>query len=200
MDYQPLHTNRVDPQQYDPSIVHRNIEINVLIVDKLRGGLFPIAYQYKFDVHYSDNSFGQLDPHSLHFDSESFLNLGEIRSMHKNNRVIILRDGTTIAYNHLIITSSKKSTSQITLTSFEEFAAAYCTLIEAVKTAEKIPSQNLRSSPREVKNFSSKKIKIKHIESLLPLKLREKLYAKLATQELSQVTTTTGKTLFEIQV
>ncbi|MEM1282804.1 MAG: hypothetical protein AAGG81_04545 [Chlamydiota bacterium] len=205
MDYQPLHTNRVDFNKFDPDPVKQNLRVNVIIVDNSNNGVFPKAYQFRYDVEYSDETFSKLDIGSFHVDSDSFINLGDIDTIHKKGRVVILRNGNTVSYNHLIIISDKKNSFLSSLPQHEEFLAAYCTLIDAVKTQKKLPSHVLMEEPKQRSTelgFKSTS-NLSEVESTLPLSVRKALLKQFENKSLSQISrtyTNSGKLLVELQV
>jgi hypothetical protein len=207
MDYQPLRTNRVDFNKFDPEPLKQNLRINVIIADNSHDGMFPIAYQFRYDVEYNDETFSKLDPTTIRVDKESFINLGDIDSIHKKSRVVILRNGNTINYNHLIIISDKKHSFVGSLTQHEEFMAAYCTLIDAVKTQKKLPPETISNQQRDRSGSSEFGFKssssLKDVESILPVNVRKALLKQLQNKSLTNISrtyTTGGKLLVELQV
>lgn len=207
MDYQPLHTNRVDFNKFDPDPLKQNLRVNVIIIDNSHEGIFPIAYQFRYDVEYTDETFSKLDPNAFRVDRDSFINLGDIDTIHKKTRVAILRNGNTVSYNHLIIISDKKSSFLGSLPQHEEFIAAYCTLIDAVKTQKKLSPHLIGKEHKPRSNTGELGFKstsnLSEVESILPESVRTALLKQLQNKSLSNISrtyTTSGKLLVELQV
>lgn len=207
MDYQPLHTNRVDFNKFDPDPLKQNLCVNVIIVDHSRGGIFPEAFQFRYDVEYTDETFSKLDPNAFRVDRDSFVNLGDIDTIHKKSRVVILRNGNTVSYNHLIIISDKKSSFLGSLPQHEEFIAAYCALIDAVKTQKKLSPHTIGKEHKpfsRTKEFGFKTTSnLSEVESILPDNVRKVLIKQLQSKSqgnISRTYTTSGKLLVELQV
>lgn len=206
MDYPPLRANRTDLTPFDPGHLTQTLCVNVVIADQSQDDIFPIAYQFRYDVAYADESFSQWDPRSIRVDSDSFINLGDIDTIRKKRRSVVLRNGDTINYNHLIFISDRRPAYLDFLSHHERLMAAYCMLIDAVKTQKKLSPQNIKSyqtdSSKSDLGFKPS-VNWSEAETSLPLNIRKALLQRLESglpENISPTYTTNGKLLIELQV
>lgn len=120
----------------------------VVFVDKTHPANKPLLYQLSDPKLSLEQILNICKTNSLSFSREAFLLVGEILSIDKKKKHILLSNKSTVAYNHLVIASGKKP-----VLSFqdEELAAALQALTDALRVKPKIPA----SFPAEVKKPSN---------------------------------------------
>lgn len=150
MEYERLSTNRVDMFRYDQSPPPQNIIANIIIVDKAHDGLFPIAYQFLHDVDYNDQALMNTKIASLHITDDTFMQVGDVDLINKNDRSILMRSGGMIHYKHLITIPHKNGKRLDSFSKKEEFTSALITLIDALRTQKSITSE-MRPSEKHLK-------------------------------------------------
>jgi Pyridine nucleotide-disulphide oxidoreductase len=110
----------------------------VVLIDKIHSSLKPLLYQLK------DNAFILKDYSTYRkgafssLPNDAFVLLGEVVSLDKKNKQILLSDKNIVAYNYLIVASGARP-NLVGSIQDEEFFAGLQALIDALRVKKKIP-------------------------------------------------------------
>jgi hypothetical protein len=107
----------------------------VVFVDKTHESSAPLLYQLKESI--SLQELERWKDNNASFPKESFMLLGEIASIDKKKKQILLFNQNVVAYRYLVIASG--STPVVTVYG-DEFTAGLHALIDALRMKSKIPS------------------------------------------------------------
>lgn len=128
----------VDFKDLKKGATSQHLFAEVVLIDKTQQSLQPLLYQYTHDDQIQDPYLLLSKTDFSALDTKSFMMLGEVVSIDKRNKCIILSNDNTVSYNYLIIASGAKHGnlgSELT----EEFAPGLQALIEALKIKKEIP-------------------------------------------------------------
>lgn len=176
---------------HNPSLQQHNIILEVVVVDLTRH--VKTVYQFNKDSTFTSEELMDIKRGALSPSHDAFQPIGEAAEIHKDTKQIILTDGNTITYHHLITVTGK----QPTILSYE-FMSGLHTLIDALRVSKTLnASLNNRSSGKQdfsvAVSVDSKKSEL--IDDLgaftLPVKRPEQ--ATVLVSELNQK-------LFQIQI
>lgn len=119
----------------------------IIFVDKTHSANFPLVYQLNDQKLTLDQILSINRASGLSFSRDSFMIVGEVLSIDKKKKQILLTNRKIIVYTHLIIASGTKP-----LSSFQdkELAAALQALTDALRMKSKIPT----SFPTHLKRAS----------------------------------------------
>lgn len=173
----------VDFKDIRPNQQIQNISADVVLVDSTTENVQPMLYILKQDKFFSEQDFEAIIQGFLSFDRDAFVQAGEVASINKKNKQIILSNQNTVTYNHLIVARG----TQTALLSYE-FLAGVQTLVDALRVRKKLPSSLETASNN---NFQTKKTKRRaskqqldqsqppqKVEKIHPVKLLSSMAAK----------------------
>lgn len=140
----------------------------IVFIDKAHPTAPPILYQFKdSDFSLNDkNNFWKTPLKELlkeDISRETFIHIGEVVSINRQKKHILLSNKNIVAYTYLIIASSNKPVLAI---QDNEFAAGVQTLSDALRVKPKIPSA-FSSVFQEANHCTSRSKTISSIYSLL---------------------------------
>lgn len=119
----------------------------VILIDRTMPDSAQMCYILKNDKIFNDVDIDQFKQGFYNFDKDDFLLIGEIQTLDKRQKFIILKNQNSISYNHLIIASGSHHSM------IYEFIAGVNTLVDAIRVRKKIPS----AFPEAVKTYSAKR-------------------------------------------
>lgn len=131
MGYQKINLDSVsfkDPYHI-PSTSHTFAE--VVLIDKSPPTVQPVLYQLKIE-HLNDDEI-------ICLGHEDFIYVGEIQSINKARKQIILTNQNMVTYHHLIVSASPNPATEA-MNQDEQFHAGLQALIEALKMRKQIPN------------------------------------------------------------
>lgn len=108
-----------------------HIFAEVVLIDKSPPTVRPVLYQLKIE-HLNDEEI-------ICLGHEDFLYVGEIQSINKGRKQIVLANQNMVTYHHLIVSASPNPLSEA-MNQDEQFHAGLQALIEALKVRKKVPS------------------------------------------------------------
>lgn len=133
-----LKTNRIDFNPFERESAPQYLTVNIVLLDRSKDDSFPIAYQFLNDFEYTDSKINEVE-FSFHLTEKSaFLTLGTVESVDKEKKRLILNNKTFVTYNHLIVISSKNRSFTGTFSQDDNFNAAFSSLIDAIRTNNKL--------------------------------------------------------------
>lgn len=144
---------RTDYKNMQPSTMKEvSVFAEIVFVTKTPQDVAPLLYQLQDDVHLCNELFyhAQL---SFSIDEKISL-LGEIVSIDKRNKSILLSNKVTVRYNYLITISNNEPPPHVDNHSFN---SGLQTLVDALKIRSKIPS-SFASVSKEDQAQSQKKL------------------------------------------
>ena len=120
-----------------PPSLDSRLFAEVVFIDKTHPSVPQKAYQLQDSYVPKGEWASTTDYNSTPLTEEAFFSLGEIVSIDRHKKQIVLKNQNTISYNHLVIVSGKKP-----LLSFdnEELITAIQALNDALRVKPKIPS------------------------------------------------------------
>jgi len=201
MEYEKLSSNRIDHCRFDPENKPVRCHVNILLVDKTQGKLFPYAFQFNHDFSYSDDLLNQAIQNYRVMNLEAFMMLGEVDLINRKDKLVLLRDGNTVVYKHLIVISDKTPSFVGSLSQEKEYNAALNSLIDALRVKHKVDSNDFIGRDQVLNqtnpHFHSSRFSI----STLPI---SHVFLECVTQDLqgsiSNYHCPSGKRLYEIQL
>jgi hypothetical protein len=108
----------------------------IVFIDKTRENTAPQLYQLKDDTICLEE-LAQWKTNAAFFPKESFLLVGEIASIDKKRKQILLTNQNVVAYRYLVIAAG---TMPVVTVYGDEFTAGINALIDALRIKAKIPS------------------------------------------------------------
>lgn len=108
----------------------------VVFIDKSHPGAAPMLYQLK-DNNLSIHGNEVWKSTSFSFSRDTFFLVGEVISIDRKNKKILLSNRNTISYSYLVMASGSKPLFSLHET---EFAAGLQALMDALKVKPKIPN------------------------------------------------------------
>lgn len=203
MGFESVRVNRVDFTSFDREEPPRQILANIVFVDKTDDGLFPLAYQLGHDFDFQDDDLFSMEANLNRLGSDSFIMLGNVQLINKNEKVVSLTRGNSVRYRHLIVISYKNQTSLNANNRFEEFAAALRTLVHAMRTKRTIGESGMPvGQPSELDLIVSLKQESEDVSSL-PQNIRRVFYTQLHNDPSNSFAVShkaTGRRLYELQI
>ena len=182
--------------------VHRNAHsirqsVDIMIVDRTKPCNNQKCYILKNDAKLSDNDFESFKNGSYDFDKNDFFCIGDVLSINKHMKYIVLENKNTISYVHLIIAFG----SHYSLLNYE-FQAGVNTLVDAIRIRKKIPSAFAIISRDELK--SSSQNKVKSSKKAQPLKQTDQIDSIQQKKIMKNITSSSrlldsSKRLYEVQ-
>lgn len=171
----------------------------VIVIDRTHPDSAQQCYTLKNEATFDDSDIENLKKKFQDFAQEDFILIGEIESLNKSDKSILLKSKNSISYDHLIIASG----SHYSLLSYE-FIAGVQTLVDAIRVSKKIPAafpealQSFTQNPSKKKMKSSKTDKNdlnfpKKIENLQSKKINR-------SKDNPSHTMNNSKRLYEVQV
>lgn len=204
--------NRVDFKNFDRENLPQHVVVNIVFVDKSHEGLFPLAYQMIHDIDYKDDYLISMESSLDRLDHSSFLALGDVEVINKNEKLISLTGGNSIRYQHLVVISHKNPSIFNSHEPHEEFAAALRTLIHAMRTKKSVPPNEITvPQPSDLELLMHLKCGFGEIESKgeseetssLPQNMRRVFYTQMLNDSSLSYTVSheaTGRRLYELQL
>jgi NADH dehydrogenase FAD-containing subunit len=113
--------------------------VDVVFVDQSQGPLYPILYKLHSETVEKDGLKGD-KPSLYRLPQGSIIMLGEVDVMDQQKKCIFLKNGKTVTYKHLVITTGMKHPH-------EEFSVALQSLIDALSIQKKIPGAFKQKKP-----------------------------------------------------
>lgn len=113
----------------------QNISANVVLLDRTVQDAEQSLYMLKQGMVFSEQDFEAIKEGNLPYDRDAFILVGQVLSVNKKLKQIILTNQNTVTYQHMIIAAGTKPS----LLSYE-FLAGVQTLVDALRVRKKIPS------------------------------------------------------------
>lgn len=162
------------------NLTNQHISADVIVIDKTTSEVQPIAYMLKNDQILEEEDFEAIKNGCLLYDRDAFILLGEVLTIDKKKKYIVMVNQNTLTYKKLIIAAGKQNA----LLSYE-FLAGVQTLVDALRVRSKIPSsfanllemeqkklppshvsqENKDPFPKRVETISHTNITIHHFEN-----------------------------------
>lgn len=168
----------------------------VIFIDRTMPSSNPVCYMLKNDKAFNDYDIQNFPPGYNNFNEDDFLAVGEVTSINKRQKMIILRDQNSIAYNHLIVASGSPHSM------ISEFVAGLNTLVDAIRVRKKIPSAfaNVSKSSSDKRKMKSSKTQTNDMN--FPRKIENVKKRKMSKQadNFSNTLNNPKKRLYEVQI
>jgi NADH dehydrogenase FAD-containing subunit len=201
MDFGRLDLGKINVEFKDMTIGNMNQRTfaNVILVDRTNPGAPNKCYILKNDEIFSEAAIENFKEGFYSFDEKDFFMIGEVDSINKIQKYILLTNKNSISYNHLIIAFG----THYSMLSYE-FVAGVQTLVDAIRVRKKIPSAFavVNKPPQATSNRKMKNSKYKDnlnfskkIEILKTRKMN-----KLANSASSYTLNHSKKMVYEVQV
>lgn len=170
----------------------------IILIDRSSSESSQTCYLLKNDRIFNQEEFETYKQVFYNFDKNDFHPVGEVLSIDKSSKTIILKDQNSISYNHLIIASG----SHYSMINYE-FLAGVHTLVDAMRVRKKIPSafyKAFKSTPVEKRKMKSAKTSSKDFN--FPKKIDNLKARKMLKMQLNESSNTlnTTKRLYEVQI
>lgn len=206
MNFEGVRVNRIDFKNFDRELPPHHVVANILFIDKSHEGLFPMAYQLLHDLDFHDNHLGDLESTLDRLDNSSFLVLGDVETINKNEKIVSLTGGNSVRYTYLILISNRTQHHLHPSERFEEFVAALRTLIHAIRTKLSItPNEYIAHQPSELDLAMNLKqgLSDKQEQSSVPKNMRRVFYTQMLNDSSISYAVShkaTGRRLYELQI
>lgn len=150
----------------------------VILLERSHPNSAQMCFILKNDKVFSDADIEKFKQGHYNFENDDFLLIGEVISINKQQKYILLKNQNSISYNHLIIASGSSYSKTY------EFIAGVNTLVDAIRVRKKIPSafadtakqgsgkRKMKSSKTHVDDLNFPK-KIENVKSKKMTKARE---------------------------
>lgn len=180
-------------QMQNPALPERIIA-DVVLIDKTHRALQPLLYQLKKELDIEHTNHSLRHPGFVSFDIEEFMMVGEVVSIEKARKEIILSNKNIVSYNHLIVVSGSKGSGHD-----EEYTAGLQTLVNAVRMNKKF-SESLKftSDPAKVLKEMVNAQVSSDKQMLASKKLESLVSSKMMTQE--ELKSLSFERVYEVQV
>lgn len=168
----------------------------VVLIDRTNPHSTQMCYTLKNEKVFNDDDFESFKRGCYNYDKNDFFLVGEVRSIDKHQKHVILDNQNSISYNHLIIASGSHHSMVY------EFIAGVNTLVDAIRVRKKIPS----AFSDAVKSTSKKKMKSSKTNSNdlnFPRKIdniKKNKINKLRQSDSSNLLNNPNKRLYEVQI
>lgn len=204
MNFEGINVGKINVEFKDmnPSINSQRTHAKVVLIDRATTDLAsPQCYILKNDINFDENDIENLNQKFQDFLKEDFILIGEIVSINKASKYVLLKDQNTISYEHLIIASG----NHYSLLSYE-FLAGVHTLVDAIRVRRKIPSafpEGIRPFPKNTAiNKQMRSSKANKNDLTFPKKIENIQNRKINKFQLSSSPTlsNSNKRLYEVQI
>lgn len=151
---------RINPDYKDPpnKYIQQTRIIDFVMLDATAQPEGGLAYQLIKDLSYSEEEMRDIKEGLIPLPRPPFILLGNVQEVKLHSKQIVLTDGNTIQYNHLVVVRG----SRPSLHSFEFLSALY-TLVDALRVQKWVPEAmqipksrrpkvNIQASLKEEKN------------------------------------------------
>ncbi len=183
---------RIDFKDFNEFHAQCNVQADIVLIDRTYSDKQPMVYILK-----KDHIFAGEELSSCSIDKDSFLQMGEMLTLNKKSKILILSNDNTITYNHLIIASG----SQHELLN-DEFLAGVQTLVDALRVRKKIPNSfaTMTIPAENKKNLDHPHVEATESKRRIRVdKVRSKKIVKTDAENLNRLLQSSKRT-YEVQV
>ena len=124
-----------DFKDLSPSMAKRNIYAEVVLIDRLHPDSQPALYQLNNGS--AEEDLKAIKQGIISLQSDAFVMVGEVVSINKKSKTIILSNENTVTYKYLIIANAGRHQH---VHGGEEFNSSLNTLFYALLMSKKIPN------------------------------------------------------------
>ena len=167
----------------------------LVFVDKTHDSSTPLLYQLKENTVCLEE-LAQWKNSSAFFPKDSFLQLGEVVSIDKKKKQILLSNQNVVGYRYLVIASG--STPVVTVYG-DEFTAGINALIDALRMKAKIPSSFADPTKTVEKATTAQEITIEEHNQQMDKVVQPSLHAAASPSQGGDLNSI-NKRLYEVQL
>lgn len=136
----------IEFKEINENQINQHITADVVVIDRTVPGVEPMLYMLKKDHVICEEDFEMMKNGFETFDRNAFIQVGEVLTIDKKNKHIVLTNQNTLSYKQLVVAAGMKNS----LLNYEFFAGIQ-TLIDALRVRKKIPSSFANTQPEEGK-------------------------------------------------
>lgn len=170
---------------------------DVVFIDRTNSSTKQMCYIMKNDIVFSDADVENFQQGHYNFDKDDFLAVGEVISINKSQKFVMLQNQNSISYNHLVIASGSPNSM------IDEFIAGLNTLVDAIRVRKKIPSAfaNVAKTNTDSRKMKSSKTNTNDLN--FPRKIENVKKRKMTKQNDENIPNSlnnSNKRLYEVQI
>ncbi len=111
----------------------------IILIDKSKSVIKPVLYTIKKETLVDMDDYIQLKQNGYYsIDRNAFLLIGEVANIDKKSKIVLLHNGNTVGYTHLIMASGIYPPPH-TCAKDEEFIAGLHALLDALRIRKNLP-------------------------------------------------------------